>query len=92
MVEKKDFLYGRIQKRDRSGDDESQNDKYVIYVRPRIFEYASLSSLEGIFKSNETNLETTQRMSWNVPQFYFKRDKMKEIEKKYRGKFVPFEE
>jgi hypothetical protein len=91
MTDKKDFLYGRIQKRDGSGDDEFQNDKFVIYVKPEIFHYASLSSLEGIFKSNETNLERTKRMSWNVPQFYFKRERIKEIEKKYKGKFIPFE-
>jgi hypothetical protein len=91
MVNKKDFLYGRIQKRDKSGDDESRNDSYVIYVRPRIFNYVSLSSLEGIFKSDETKLERTKRMSWNVPQFHFKRDRMKVIEKEYHGKFIPFE-
>ncbi len=91
MIEKRDYLYGRIQKRDGTGDDESQNDRFVIYVRPTIFTYVSLSSLEGIFKTNETNLERTKRMSWNVPQFSFKKERMKEIEKKYNGKFVPFE-
>jgi hypothetical protein len=91
MAEKKDYLYGRIQKRDGSGDDESQKDMLVIYVKPTIFHYATLSSLEGIFKSDETNLERTKCMGWNVPQFHFKKERMKEVATKYQGKFVPFE-
>lgn len=71
--------------------EDKKNNYIVIYVKPTIFDNVTLSSLEGVFVADESNMERDKRLSWFVPQLHFKKDRMSEIEKKYNGKFFPFE-
>jgi len=99
-IRKNIYLYGACSGKYDSEDD--KKNKIVVYTTSNIsiFDNIPLSSLEGIFvsddyynldKENYYNLDKEKRLNGLIPQVYVKRDKMQAFEKKYLGKFHSFE-
>ena len=76
-------------------EDEEDKDKIAIYTHPQTFGKVPLSSLEGYFVSFSDNSITKrpwiERLSELIPQLHVKRDRMRNLEEEYNGKFYPFE-
>jgi len=91
-IRKNIYLYGACSGKYDSEDD--KKNKIVVYTTSNIsiFDNIPLSSLEGIFVSDDYyNLDKEKRLNGLIPQVYVKRDKMQAFEKKYLGKFHSFE-
>jgi len=82
------YIYGKFYENEMTNFPE---DNYDVIVYPIVLSNRIISSLEGFFISDNLLIAETDNgviKNWNP---IIKRDKMKEFEEKYRGKFVPFE-
>jgi hypothetical protein len=62
----------------------------IIYVNPKLEENKAISSLEGFFVSQDSLLSDF-RDSLDIGNPVIKRDEMEKFEKRYSGRFFPFD-
>ena len=90
------YPYGQVWDMSKNKKDENKEDYVSIYTLTKPFEEVPLSSLEGYFvvfsDKSLDNDSNTENFSSFVPQFHVKRENMGDLERKFNGRFILFED